>query len=97
MNIEKLFKREDGSKTRLIVRIGIDFWDVYRQIDVMHCPAGKRIFSNVHNTDNYSWRKLNAEDRKKAILDLQLEYVTEQEINEACLELSNKIYEKIAL
>lgn len=97
MITEKQYKREDGSKVRLSVSICIDFRDVYRNIDVMVCPAGKRTFYNVHSTDDYSWRKLNTEDRKKAILEKQLKYVSANEINEVCRELTEQIYAKISI
>lgn len=97
MQVEEIFKREDGSKVKVNVRISIDFRDVYRDIEVSVCPKGKRTFNNVHSTDDYSWRALNKEDRQKAILSVQLDYVSVGEINNICRDLTEQIYGQISL
>lgn len=97
MNIEKVFKREDGSKIKLGISLYSNLGSIDRNIYVYICEKNKRTFRDVHNSDDYSWRALNPEDRKAHILKTQLQYVTVEEINQLCRDLTEDIYAKISL
>lgn len=92
MTHEKILKRSDGTKISIRVNLWLDsidgcHWDVI----VYKCAPRKRTFYSVNNTDDYSWRKLDAEGRKRATIAAYLEVVSAEEILSAKMELYNAI------
>lgn len=92
--MEKILKREDGSKIKINVYISVDTFRVFKRISVYRCEPGKRTFKDVHDSDDYRWRSLNPEERDEAILSSQLEYVTKDEINSLIKEHLDDVYNK---
>jgi hypothetical protein len=93
MRHEKIIKRDDGSR----VEIAINFWEnsdkpVY-DVSLQVCDAGKRKFRRIE-TDDYQYRALSMDDRKKYMLKIFLEYVSAEEIQQAKLELWYKLKPK---
>ena len=89
MKHEKIFKREDGTK----VNISVNFWVdsigdkfTYR-VSVSTCEPKKRIFKYVNDIDDYTWRRLNTEQRAECTMNRNLEHVTKEEIQEVVIEL----------
>lgn len=87
----KTITRSDGTKYQICVSLYIDSRDITCRIEVWKCLKGKRKFVNVFSGDDYTYRKLDYKDRLEFIKNKHLEYVTEQEIYAAKLELLDKI------
>lgn len=93
MKHEKVFKREDGSK----IRIGVSLYSngFSDEIDwkfwVHTCAPGKRSWYGTFNTDDYSYRKLTLDERKKHEIESALKYATLDEIKEVKTELWMKL------
>ena len=87
INLEKTLKREDGKRIRIIV----EFFSAHRsyeyRVNVLHCDKGKRTWRACCRMDSWTYRKMSMEERRKAVEMAQLDYVTEQEISAAKLEL----------
>lgn len=96
MTKETILKRPDGTKIKISVRVSLQS-DIYRYIDVRKCAPGKRTFIDVHDSDDYRFRRLDMEERRKHILSRQLEFVTEEEINQVCREIVEELYKEIAI
>lgn len=94
MTHEKIFKRVDGSKVKLIVKLILE-WTDYSAADwkfaCFHCAQRKRTWVDVVNTDSYQWRRLSQDDRRKSESRDVLKYVTKEEIRETMRELIAKI------
>lgn len=89
--MEKIFKREDGSRIKLCVRILYGQWT---DIDVYIAQPKKKKFIDVHNANDYTYRALNMEERRRSRLECQLQYVTKEEINACIRELVEDVYQK---
>lgn len=91
MKHEKIFKKEDGSKVSITVRVWLDGYRaaVYN-IDVSVCDAGKRKFRGI-SRDDYEYRSLSMPDRERAMTREYLKYVTAEELHAAKLELWEKL------
>lgn len=91
MKLEKIIKREDGSRVRIIASIYNSYQKIKYETCVHICEKGKRTWRGVYDTDNFMYRRLNTEDREKFILEAQLKAVTEDELFDAKLDLWNMI------
>lgn len=92
MRHEKIIKRPNGDRYRLIASVYIDtikgaVWG----IDVSRSPAGKRTWFCVVSTDDFVYRRLSLPDREKHRLSAYLEHVTAEEILAAKMELWEKL------
>lgn len=85
--LEKTLKREDGKRIRIIVEFFSDYRSSKYRVNVLHCDKGKRTWMGCCNMDSGTYRKLSMEERRKAVEMAQFDYVTEQEILDAKLEL----------
>lgn len=91
MKHEKIIKREDGSKVKLIVNF-FEYRDMPEFIVSGYiCNPRKHKFIELHNGDDYQYRALSIEDRKKYDYDKILKYATEQEIYDTKIELWEKL------
>ncbi len=90
MNHEKLVINEKGDK----VRINVSFYEsndkAFYNISLAVCANGKRKFIFIH-IDNWEYRSLSMENRRKYEYEHFLKYVTQEQINEAKLELWHKL------
>jgi hypothetical protein len=93
MTHEKLIKRENGDKVRLRIRLFVESWrDAFAwNFEVWVTPKGKRKEFTPFNGDDYTYRRLGVEDRKKWEERKYMEYVTPEEIQQAKIELWEKI------
>jgi hypothetical protein len=75
--MEKIYKREDGSRVKLTARIHMGMRNKpVCSILCEVCEKDKRKFNNVCNSDDYKWRSLDFEDRKAWDRDRILEVCT---------------------
>jgi len=89
MKHEKIFIREDKSKIKIIVTFRSDSWIHSApewNYEIEKQAAGKRKWIKVEYDNDYKWRNLSMEDRRKYEHKKNLEIVTEKEILEAKLE-----------
>ena len=93
MQLEKIITREDGTKVNISVSLSMNHWENIPtwSTRVTYCPKGKRTWNDTVNTDDYSFRVLDGEGRKKYIAEKQAQYVTESEI----LEVKTALWESI--
>lgn len=97
MHHEKTLKRPDGSRIRIAVGLYVSSSDQGVNISVYLSPPGKRTFTDVHNRDDYSWRRLGSKDRAIAVLQTQLQFVSLDEINTVINELIENLKQKIII
>ncbi len=96
MEHTKIIERSDKSKVKIRVQFKTSYSSVSScsyDFDVYILPPRKRIWINVSYelTQSYLYRKLGNVERREAILNKQLEYVTKEEIYAAKLELWQKL------
>jgi hypothetical protein len=84
---EKIFVRESGAKVKITVWLTVDYRDTTWRVDVETCQPKKRTWVNVYSTDDYSFRKLSPEDRRKFIEEKQMAVITTEELQEVKTEL----------
>lgn len=91
MNHEKIVINPEGDKIKLIVRYYENFQGLPTySLDVSVCLKGKRLFKRLE-FDNWSYRKLSLEDRRIYEHTEYLKYVTEEQMQEAKMELWHKM------
>jgi hypothetical protein len=83
---EKIFKREDGSRVKLMVSVMFLYNKLVYRCSTSTCIKGKRTWISTTNTDNYTYRALGMKDRKKVEEADMMKVVTPEEILEARLE-----------
>ncbi len=88
MRHEKTFRRDDGSRVKVEVRLEIE----YGRKPVFTywagaCQPRKRTFISATNHDDYSWRRLSREDRDKEDMRRILSVATADELHEVAMEL----------
>ena len=85
--LEKTVKRGDGTRVRIKVAFISDFSYSGYSVYVTHCNKGKRTWKSCCNVNSHTYSILSMEERRAAIEKAQLDYVTEQEIYDAKIEL----------
>lgn len=89
MRHEKILKREDGSKVKIVVKYSCDYitngpsW----QVDVYLCAPRKRTWELVVDENKYSFRALNKNDRIAEVMRVTLCHVTQEEVMGAMYEV----------
>ncbi len=85
MSTDYILKRNDGSEVNINVwiHISIGMDKPYYHISVFTKEKGKRKWQAVHNSDDYSWRRLDQEGRDEYEMNLYLQHVTPDEILKA--------------
>lgn len=93
MTHEKILKRPDGSRVKVVVELICDFDNrPYRwKFTCHHCAKGKRTFISAHNDDDYLWRRLGPTARDVEERRRYLTLATEEEVRGVMLELLAKI------
>ncbi len=93
MKHEKIFKRADGSRVHIMVTLFTEsYLDNFRySVSLSICEPAKRTFRYVNDTDNYTWRRMNPEEKEAHEMGLFLKYASTEEIQETALELWDKI------
>lgn len=89
MKVEKIFKRYDGSKIKLIVEFFTTNYSsdpAKYKVEVYKCAPNKRTYYNVIDSDDYRWRDLSMVERSIANMNKSFEYITRQELQKACNE-----------
>lgn len=89
---EEIIKREDGTRYKIVVSIGMTYYShskPYYSIELYTKGKNKRKWVNFtwEIVNNYSYRKLSLEDRNKFLLEKYLEVVTKEEILNSKLKL----------
>lgn len=89
MRHTKEIKRPDGSKVRITAILRCDYMlrSCEYRLEVEKSEPRKRTWRSAVNHDDYKWRGLNAEDRKKEDLRRQLTVITADEAQSVALEL----------
>lgn len=84
-SFENEFKRDNGDK--VIIRVEFAEWlNNYRIVHVGLLLKRKRNIQYISCSDDYSYRALDTDGRKKYLLDKYLEVVTEEEIKETVMK-----------
>lgn len=90
MNHEKIFSRPDGSRVKIVASLSLGGifkdpikWDYF----VLTCEPRKRTWRASVDTDDYGYRRLSMEDRRKRNESEYLKIVTKEEILAAKNEL----------
>jgi len=94
MRHEKIFKRPDGSKVMIVVRLNFDFYNREKgdwSFDVAICKPNKRKFEDAVDTNGWEFRKLSLDNRVEFLKKENLKIVTKEEVLEVQLELWEKI------
>lgn len=94
MRHEKVIKRDDGTRVKIIVDLTSSrFGDVPLAWDanVMYCEKGKKTWQLVYDSDSFNYRRLSMDERRQFIDAQQLLIATHTEILAAKLELWEKI------
>lgn len=89
MQTELLLKRENGDTFKISVSLWVDSNSFSYTISVHKRGKGKKKWLDVHDSNDYRWRALNQYDRKTAVLNKYLEFVTADEILAAKKQLWN--------
>ena len=82
--MNKIYKREDGSRAQIRARFYTQGSYLNYIIDCTKCEKGKRKFVPVVDHDDYSWRRLDANQRADEDMRRNLTIVTKEEIQEVC-------------
>lgn len=85
--LEKTLKRENGERIKIICNFRGDYRRSRYEVQVLHCDKGKRTWKGCCDTEHHMFRRLSIEERSQAVEKSYLNYVTEQEILDAKLEL----------
>lgn len=82
--MEKVLKREDGSRVKIVCRISDFSSGIKYLIEVFTCEKGKRKFNRV-TRDDWQYRSMSLEDKRKALMSTYLKYhITEDELYNIC-------------
>lgn len=93
MRSEKVLKREDGFRVKLIVMFEYCGYrnDMEWNWEILTCPARKRKFIDPVSTDDYEYRRLNLRDRVVYKKEVYGQYITKEEVLHAMTELWNSL------
>lgn len=91
MRHERILKRDDGSKVKITVDLGIDSSNCWWSVRVETCDKGKRKWINTYDGNDYRYRKLDLAARQEYRLQKQLEKVTLEEIRDTKFALVQQI------
>lgn len=89
MEIEKIFKRPDGSKIKVsasLTSFGYNY-DLKWRFNIWQQLPGKKKWLNPIDTDGYSYRRLSMQEREDFEEIEKLKFATPEEILEVQLEL----------
>jgi hypothetical protein len=81
MRQEKIIKRNDGSRVKIITTVQELYGNIVYRTSVYYCESGKRLWRSNFSTDDYCYRKLSNDERQIFIENKNLEYATREEIH----------------
>lgn len=85
--MEKIYKRTDGSKVKVNLKIGSSYTANHHWIlDVTVCPAGKKKFAKAYDPNDWSFRSMDMNERSKFVMDKFKELISDSELSE-CMEI----------
>ena len=93
MKHEKIIRKDDGSRVKIVVSVSTDIWrgsDVDYTISVEICEPKKRTFKAVVDCNTYAYRGLSLEDRRQYCLEKNIEFAGKDAINQAMVECWEK-------
>ncbi len=92
MTYEKIIVKENGDKVKIRIYFYIKSLSTptYQIQSVSLCPKGKRTFKTIE-FDSYNYRLLSNEERIVYELNIYLQYISQDDINSAKLELWQKL------
>jgi len=81
MRHEKILKRKDGSKVKIVVKFSCDYIasGPHWEIDVYLCEPGKRIWRQAIDRDSYTFRKLDKQGQAAETLRAALLHISKEE------------------
>jgi len=91
MRYEKILKRADGSRVRIVIELEIDTRKVDWKYTVDFCEHGKRTWIPAYDPNSYLFRKLSQQERLQFICDESLKRASREEIALAMTELWAKV------
>lgn len=99
MKHEKIIRRDDGSKVRIIVELRVELFQELHSwlFNVDLCEKGKRTWFSSCDIDEYQSRRMKADQFVMAKQKAALKYVSEQEVELVMLELWEKIRPKMTI
>jgi hypothetical protein len=80
MQQEKIIKRDDGSRVKIITTVQELCGNVVYRTSVYYRESGKRLWRSNFSTEDYGYRKLPFEEKQIFIENKNLEYATKEEI-----------------
>lgn len=89
MKLERIIRREDGSRVRIVVELTISWNEINARwsLTVWHCGPRKRTWRCVVDHDDYMWRALSGPDRTAESNRRCLQYATRAEVQDMMVEL----------
>ncbi len=91
---EETLKRQDGSKVSIRVSFFLDSYSEHPanySCEVSVCEPKKRTFKPILSTNDYSYRKLDLNERQEYKTREQLKFVTAEELHNAKINLWKKL------
>lgn len=85
--MEKIYRRDNGSRVKVVVHPWMDFNKMVYRVDVYTAAPRKRTYLNVEDSNDFRWRRLSMEDRRKDTFNKQMEVISKDEYNQ-CLNLA---------
>jgi hypothetical protein len=81
---EEIFKREDGSRVKIVAKILVDSWRAkagFQYVtEVFTCEKGKRTWKRTYDQDCYKYRALSMEERVEFQDKSKLDFVSKSEL-----------------
>ena len=91
MNIEsREFRKDDGTKVKVQLYLFGDYGNIkYRIHDVRYCEQRKRTWKSLEASfrDNYDYRKLNQDDRRKYEIEKYVAFIGKDIMKEAIMSV----------
>lgn len=95
MIYDKIIKRDDGKRVKISINISLGLSEISYRSSVRLCGKGKRTWTDVTDSNCYSYRALSMDDRAKKDLENQLTVISESELLEAKLEAWQQLKPKV--
>lgn len=89
MNIKSIeFRKEDGTRVRIQLYLFFDYKNIrYRISDIQYYEPRKRTWKSLEASfrDNFSYRKLNQDERRKYKIEKYIAFVGKDMLKEAIM------------
>lgn len=89
MRHEKILKRDDGSRVKIVIKFCCDFTalEATWNYEVFFCKPRKRTWTPATDRDSYTFRKLDRAGKEAEIQRQALLRITQQELYDTMREL----------